>query len=151
MKNLPKWEKVAILLVALTIAFEVARSPFAQRWIGDRFPVVGFLSIENMRVELVDGQVGARISGSANKLRDCTFQSMHWFLGGPWGVPITARFTDPPRKNQPGVLHWSGLLVGISPDRIEETYGEVTHRCGLFLVRSAFYVRGLRETDVGTE
>lgn len=148
MIKLLRWEKIAIACLFVTWAWWSIQSITFQRLLGDQYPVVGYFEIDGMTAEMVDGQSSVKLSGDAEKFRNCTWQSVHWFLSDRNGVPVPSRFLDPPKKNGTGWLHWDGLLVGISPDRITETYGEVTHRCGWFLVRSPFYVRGIERIGV---
>lgn len=111
-----------------------------QRQLGTVFPVVSSLEITSVEPTDVDGVEGVKITGDATKLHNCTYEGIDWYLGSPYGVPITAKFLDSPKQNQKGRIHWTNLLVGITPERLSETYGEVIHSCYGVVIRTPFYV-----------
>jgi hypothetical protein len=141
LKSIKGWVLPAVLSVFMVLAW-AAQMDTSQRLLGKIWPVVGVLNVESVAPEIFDNLSGVRISGSAEKRRDCVWLGVSWYLGGPNRVPIAAKFSDRPQNNAPGRLHWTGLLVGIEPGRLRETYGEVTHQCGALKVRSRFYAGG---------
>jgi len=73
-----------------------------------------------------------RYSGTAEKLRDCRYVSIEWYFGARGGdrVPVTVFFSDPPAVNKPGTLTWTGLIVSMEPENLEEnSHADVIHRC----------------------
>lgn len=135
---LRSWWFPSVLSLGMAI-YWTGQLTWAQRFVGDVFPVVTPLRIESVTPAEVDGLPGVRIAGSAEKLRGCTYQGIEWRLSGPFGVPLAARFEDPPRVNPVGRLAWAGLLVGITQERLFETYGEAIHTCWGVTVRTMFF------------
>ena len=132
------WIFPTVLSLIVTLGW-IGQTVWAQRIVGNWFPVVTKMTVETVTPFSVDGVEGARLSGWATKLRDCTYQGIEFRLGSPYGVPIPARFLDRAADNKKGLLRWDGLLVGIEPNRINETYGEVIHECWGIRVRTAFF------------
>ena len=102
-------------------------------------PVVTPIEIHKI-ASTADG--GSVIEAEAEKLRDCSYRGVEWFLGPPGAnVPVVAAFTDPPQVRRPGFLYWEGLSVGIPPAQVTGlSRGYVLHECGYpWLVRSLFY------------
>lgn len=135
------------LPLALTTSlccWSFATSDRASRALGAVWPVVSVLEISNVTAEDVDGLPSSLISGKARKLRDCKYRGVTFYLGGPDGVPIEAKFLDKPQEREVGELFWSGLLVGVTPDRLWEVYGEVTHWCSSIEVISPFFIGGTK-------
>lgn len=139
MKVVGGWLLPLVLAVALA-GWTVATSDRASRTLGTVWPVVSLLEIIETVPEEVDGLASSLISGTARKLRNCGYRGISFYLGGPDGVPVDARFRDQPQVREVGVLHWSGLVVGIPPDRLWETYGEVQHNCNGVTVISPFFI-----------
>ena len=133
------WWLPIVLAIAMVL-YQANRIEWVQRAMGDAFPVVTGLVITSAEPTIVDGANGVMLAGDANKLRNCTYQGLVWYLGGAYGVPITARFLDRPAVNGIGHLSWQAIVVGITPDRLFETYGEVIHSCLGVIVRTPFYV-----------
>jgi len=131
-----------IILAIAMVGIQVNRLEWAQRIAGGAFPVVTSLIVTSTIPTVIDGADGVMLSGNAEKLRNCTFQGLTWYIGGPYGVPIVARFLDRPAVYGVGHLEWSALVVGITQDRLFETYGEVIHSCWGVMVRTPFYVGG---------
>ncbi|MBU2961972.1 hypothetical protein KO516_14370 [Citreicella sp. C3M06] len=87
----------------------------------------------------------SRVELEAEKLRDCDWRSVEWFLGarGANGPSVQAYFADPPQIRERGVLRWKDLRVRL-PEHLLLTgsYGDVLHQCygpALGKTRSWFY------------
>lgn len=123
--------------------FTYIQTDSAARAIGSIFPVVSTISIDTMRPTEVNGAPATVIAGTALKFRNCSFDSMRWYIESSEGVaPVTSFFRDPPEIRVSGVQTWSALIVGVSPDRIDELKAETTHWCGNLRVISKFYPGG---------
>lgn len=126
------------------------------KYIGSKNPVV-------TRVQLLDvptprtccGTEGSVFRGETEKLLNCEFVSMDWYLGTRSGahVAIQSYFLDQPKINGRGMIRFTGIVVRASPMAVlTATYADVRHRCpgpfGLFTypVVSAFYDPGLSTT-----
>ena len=70
--------------------------------------------------------------GSAEKLRDCRFVRLEWFLGprGDNRVMIPVEFTDKPEVRGQGILTWAGIVTGLEADRVRSnSHADVIHKC----------------------
>lgn len=73
-----------------------------------------------------------RLEVEADKLRDCDWRGISWFMGrrGGRSAPVRAYFSDPPQIRHVGRLHWSGLMVELPRDVVlRHSYGDVLHEC----------------------
>jgi len=129
-----------LFLSVLMAGYWVVQTVPAQRFAGHIWPVVTPLRVDSVTPTIMDGLPSVVLSGTANKLQDCTYRAIEWSLGGPWGVPVHAKFMDRPQVNGVGGLRWEALIVGITADRLFETYGEVIHSCWGVTVRTPFYI-----------
>ena len=139
MKAMHGWP-LPLALAVLLGGWTFATSERASRTLGGIWPVVSMLEIEDVEAVDVDGLAATRITGTAHKLRDCVFRGVSFYLHGPDDVPVDAKFIDKPAVNGVGKLEWDGLLVGIEPNRLWETYGEVEHNCSGIAVISPFFI-----------
>ena len=129
-----------LFLSVLMAAYWIGQTIPAQRFAGHMRPVVTLMHVESVKATVMDGLPSVVLSGTAEKLRDCTYRAIEWSLGGPYGVPVNAKFMDSPQVNGVGSLRWEALIVGITADRLFETYGEVIHSCWGVTVRTPFYI-----------
>jgi len=116
------------------------QTEWCQRLMGRMFPVVTLLTVTHAEPVLIDGEEGVKLSGWATKNYNAAYKGVYFNLVSPYGVPLTARFSDKPKNNAAGILHWDMLVVGIPPDRIYEAYGEVKHSFYGLMIRSPFYI-----------
>lgn len=86
---------------------------------------------------------GVVFSGEATKIRDCKhFETVVWLGRRGFGVGafLTAKpHLDPPKMRPSGRLAWDRIYVPIAPERLNETYADVTHLCGRRKVTSKFW------------
>ena len=111
---------------------------------GRLFPVMGTLEIHDP--EEADDRSVTKWKGHAEKLRNCNFVRLEWYLGPRNGrhviVDREAAFTDKPQIRSTGRLHWEGILVHLSPKATREnSFADVIHRCPWrpWEVRTRFY------------
>lgn len=128
-----------VALTTFIAAHSILNAEWFQRQLGVYFPVVTEITVTSVEDVMVDEQQGVKLAGDALKLMNCKYLGIEWKLVGPQGVTVTARFSDPPKVNPTGELHWDGLLVGISRERLVSTYGEVVHSCFGVHIRSRLY------------
>lgn len=78
------------------------------------------------------GDGWTRLEVEADKLRDCDWRGIVWFMGqrGGRSTPVRAYFSDPPQIRHVRRLHWSGLMVELPRDVVlRHSYGDVLHEC----------------------
>lgn len=78
------------------------------------------------------GDGWTRIEVEADKLRDCDWRGIVWFMGqrGGRSAPVRAYFSDPPQIRHVSRLHWSGLMVELPRETVlHNSYGDVFHEC----------------------
>lgn len=91
------------------------------------------------------GNGWTRLIVEAEKLRDCDWRKIEWFLGtrGEGGPRVQAYFEDPPTIRGVGVLRWEGLMVRLPEGLIRsQSYGDVLHECygpSIGMTRSWYY------------
>lgn len=127
------------VVASIVAVYWLDQLPAIQRAIGSLFPVVSPLEITSIEPVEFNNTNGSKLSGHATKRLDCTYEGLEWRLVSPYGVPIAVQFLEPPHVNAPGEIFWSGLLVGIEPSRINETYAEVIHTCHGVTIRTHFF------------
>lgn len=86
-----------------------------------------------------------RLEVEADKLRDCDWRGVVWFMGhrGGRSTPVRAYLSDPPQIRHVGRLRWSGLMVELPRETVlRNSYGDVLHEClgpMLWQTRSRFF------------
>lgn len=91
------------------------------------------------------GDGWTRLEVEADKLRDCDWRGIAWFMGqrGGRSTPVRAYLSDPPQIRHIGRLHWSGLMVELPREAVlRNSYGDVLHECWgpmLWQTRSRFF------------
>lgn len=74
----------------------------------------------------------SRLQVEADKLRDCDWRAVEWFVGhrGGRNSKVDARFDDPPEVRGVGRLHWDNLMVRLPVGTIlDDSFGNVFHEC----------------------
>lgn len=100
--------------------------------------------VELSRLNFQQSGIAHTWQGRAEKLRDCSFKRIDWYLGPRSGqrVRVSAHFTDPPQIRRVGELRWTGLVINLRPeDVVGNSHAYVYHQCpGLpWLTRTLFY------------
>ena len=91
-------------------------------------PIITPLKIES--ITAVDG--GSKIVGSAERLRDCSFVELHWYIGrnGEQSAAAEIKFLDRPQVRSLGETHWNGIIVDLSPEEvISNSHAVVEYQC----------------------
>jgi len=132
------WTAFAWALVVLWI---FSQSQTGAELYGRINPVVSPLQITSVEPAVVAGAPGSRIAGTAVIRRDsCDYLDIEWTLHGDQrSARATAFFADPAQIREQGRANWEALLVGIEPDKLQYSTGNVRHECGVFPVVSPFY------------
>ena len=97
---------------------------------GKIFPVITQLRIETIKID--ETSQGTLISGSATRLRGCTWKRTEWYLGrlGEQSAQLELEFLDRPEVRFKGETYWSAILVGASPEAlINNSYALVYYSC----------------------
>lgn len=98
---------------------------------GYLFPVATRVELSNPR----PGNVEFRSlwDGKAEKLRDCSFVRLRWYLGPRDGprVRVRSRFEDAPEIRPAGEMVWTELFIGLPADTVlGNSHAFVYHDCG---------------------
>lgn len=104
-------------------------------------PVVTPLTVTRIEPALINDTPATRIQGFARIERDsCDYLAVEWWLdGGQRSVSVPAFFADPAQVRSEGQARWDALMVGITPDQLGDTHGNVRHSCGRFPVLTPFF------------
>lgn len=82
-------------------------------------------------------------AGQADKLRDCDFVSVTWYLGPRNGrrVVVRSEFADKPQVRGVGTLFWSNIRIALDPAEVRQnSHADVLHDCGWpWLTKTQFY------------
>lgn len=81
------------------------------------------------------------IAGEAVILRECDNPHVTWELQGvtkTYDLDVT--LGDSPKDRGLGPTKWEAIVVGIEPERLYQTEGYARHTCGMFPVKSPFYI-----------
>lgn len=136
---LTSWYAAALALGWLTLFVQTDTAAKLQ---GTIAPVVTTFQIDHIEPTVIGGEIPAsRLSGTAVKLRDCTYTDVQWYLTDDTGrrTPVKAFFLEPPRVNAPGVIRWEALIVGVIPEAIPQTNAVVRHDCSNWPVISQYF------------
>lgn len=135
-----------VTFLFFTAMFQVFEDPIG-RLEGEIATVIDpSLTITNYAV---DDAGLTKLTGYATKVRECDYVngSLEWYFGTPdRNVGVTSYFDDKPAINNPGVLEWEAIIVGLSEERIKSnSFATVKHDCGWpWLTISTFY-----SSDIG--
>lgn len=112
-----------------------AQTDMAAHLHGHIWPVVTPLTVDSVEPVTVRGRPGSRISGTVVIERaQCDYIDVSFRLvGSGRSVNVAAFFME-------NAQQWEALMVGIPPNRLSDTRGEVRHECGVFPVLSPFYL-----------
>lgn len=121
------WRELRIMAIcAPLLALAVLIFPRAETRL---YPVVTEVTV----LSATDAGNGwTRLEVEADKLRDCDWRGIVWFMGqrGGRSAPVRAYFSDPPQIRHIGRLHWSGLMVELPRETVlRNSYGDVLHEC----------------------
>ena len=70
--------------------------------------------------------------GRAQKLRDCEFVALDWYLGKRGGgrVGIAAKFLDAPQVRRTGLIQFERIVIALEKDAlISNSHADVIHKC----------------------
>ena len=116
-------------------------------------PVVTPLTVTSVEPATIQGAPAVRIEGFATIEREsCDYISVGWYLNGSTRrVSVPAFFSDPAQVRESGRSEWSALMVGVTPEQLGDTRGNVRHECGRFPVLTPFFVPddSIIPTDAG--
>lgn len=127
--------------IAAGVLWMFSQSQTGAEMYGRFNPVVSPLQVTSVEPAIVAGAPGSRISGTATIRRDtCDYLEIEWYLHGQSrSVKTTAFFADPADVRAAGTARWEALLVGVPPERLQDTTGDVRHQCGIFPISTPFY------------
>lgn len=100
---------------------------------GQFFPVVSMAQIDNAEQA---SSVSTRIWGRFHRLRDCTFEGLHFYVGVPGAAARAGlRFEEPSQVREPGSAEFGPWVVQLTPTQLERgSYAVAYHRCHPFWV-----------------
>ena len=122
------WFKLRHELIAWTIIAAAVVPFFLAKIEPSLRPIITPLQVES--VEPYEG--GSRIVGGAERLRDCSFVDLHWYLGreGEQSAAVSVSFLDKPQIREAGKTHWDGIVVNLSPSQIvNNSHAAVEYDC----------------------
>ena len=127
--------------IAAGVLWMFSQSQTGAEMYGRFNPVVSPLQVTSVEPAIVAGAPGSKISGFATIRRDsCDYLDVEWTLHSDnRSVRSTAFFADKAQVREPGTHQWEALLVGVEPDKLQYSTGDVRHECGVFPVVSPFY------------
>ena len=104
-------------------------------------PVVTPLTITSIEPSQINSTPATRIQGFATIEREsCDYLAVEWWLDGDRrSITVPAFFADPPQVRSAGRTRWDALMVGVTPEMLADTRGNVRHECGQFPVITPFY------------
>ncbi|MGR3484701.1 MAG: hypothetical protein ACU0BF_05100 [Paracoccaceae bacterium] len=107
---------------------------------GRFFPVTGRLSLSDPRPQGTSSVWSARVE----KLRDCTFLRIEWYLGRRDGrrVRVGVTIHDAPQIRLPGVIDLDAIEIALPVEMVAtRSFANVVHRCvgRPWLTRTALY------------
>jgi hypothetical protein len=114
----------------------------AANLIGRHFPVVTPLNITSVEKIVNFGLDSSLIKGTSTKLRDCDQRTMSWFIGeGGNEGSVVSLFKEKPQSREKGLIEFTGIVVGLPPEKLDFARSEVGHDCfgGYVRVVSNFY------------
>lgn len=137
-KLLTGWRAFALAVMWLGV---FSQTEMAAEIHGRLMPVTSPLQVTSVEPASIAGMTGSRIEGVANiKRGQCDYLSVDWRLDGDGkSVSVPAFFADPVEVRSDGQQTWRALMVGVPPERLEQTSGSVSHRCGIFPVTTPFF------------
>lgn len=128
-----------VIAFALAGTFILFLSSVGGKIEGRYFPVVSQADIS--RVERV-GQVATRFWGSFEKLRDCTFEDLKFYLGDPTAsARADFEFEEVASVRHQGDENFGPWLVQLTPDQLtNRSFAVAKHKCHpLWLTETIFY------------
>lgn len=128
-----------VFYVAMTFSVVVLANTYGGAIEGRFYPVISKAEID--RVEEVNS-VSSRIWGRFDRLRDCSFQGLHFFLGEPGSsARVDLVFEEPAQVREPGSAEFGPWRVQLTHDQIENrAYAIAYHRCHPFwITETRFY------------
>ena len=112
---------------------------FGGRLEGWLYPVVSATHIT--QTEPVD-EYSTRIWGEANKIRDCAFVSISWYIGTPESHALVAMNIEERSNLRPAEnFSFGPWVVKLTPDELRDhSFAKTLHQCHPFwLTESRFY------------
>lgn len=138
------WKSFAVCAVLLGM---MSQTETAAEWHGKINPVVTPLTVTSVTPtwryisDEAPMMESSMIAGEAVILRECDHPTVTWELQGVTKTyDLDVDMGDAPQDRGLGVSRWSTIVVGISPDRLYQTRGYVTHECGMLPVKSPFFI-----------
>lgn len=135
-------ENIFVVWVGIIFLLILLLSGKAANVIGYHFPVVTPLEITGVKEVINFGLPSSLIEGTSTKLRDCDQRTMRWYIGeGENEGSVTSMFTEKPQSRKKGVMKFSGIIVGLPPEKLDIARSVVGHDCfgGSVRVISSFY------------
>jgi len=127
------------LVIFFTLQTLLLGGTFGGRLEGWIYPVV--LHTEITQMEVVD-EYSTRIWGEADKVRDCTFVSISWYIGTPESSALVALRIEERSELRPAAgFSFGPWVVRLTPNEISEySFAKTLHQCHPFwLTESRFY------------
>ena len=136
-------ERLLFPIVILIGAVMLVKGPIGEAE-GRAFPVMGPLTLHDNPVSEPPPSYRHAWSANADKLRECQFERVEWFLGPRHGrkIQVPAIFADPPEVRGEGHHTWTPLLISLDPGAVlENSHADVLHQCPgrPWLTRTRFY------------
>ena len=132
--------------IALAAIAWIAVQPVVPWASGHFFPVTANNRITSIEDDAIPGW--SIISGSADKLRDCRFVSIEWYLGDVNGSRAQIRFLEPTKTRTVGQFNWGNWSVQLDRKQIlENSYAVTTHQCNSFYPTKTIFWDSSRDTS----
>jgi len=128
-------------LIAVTWLWMFSQTDHGAQLYGEIAPVTSPLQVTSVETAIVNGVRGSRIRGEADiKRASCDYLNVEFDLHGDHkSVAVSAFFQDDAQVRGAGRHQWEALMVGIPPEQLRNSTGDVKHQCGLFPVMTPFY------------
>ena len=137
--------RVVIFIAVMWILFGFPRTEQGATLTGKLHPVViPYIPTTVYRTEY-NGVESSRLVGTISKVRgvECAFNSIEWYLQDGAGnrTPVFSFFRDKAELTTLGEFNRDYLIVGIEPERLDQTIAYVNHAC--WVLFSALPVKSL--------
>lgn len=128
-----------LAIVAITLSLYVYGQSFGGKIEGRYFPVV--IGVDVNRVEAV-GDTKARIWGEFQKVRECAFVGLAFYLGTPGNAArVDLDLEEASKQRAAGFEDFGPWLVQLDPEQLRgRAFAVVQHRCHPFwITETVFY------------
>lgn len=97
--------------------------------VGSVFPVTSKFQVEEV---FLYSPESIRLTGDTVKNYNCDFTGIRWYLNSQdVKVQVPSFFVDSPQARSKGDISLKGIVVGVTPDKLQNLNSVVIHECAL--------------------